>query len=447
MMKHLSLALILTGYVAVTASVASAGGSASTDSRPADAYWNQYRGPNGDGKSSAENLPVEFSETKNLRWKTAIDGEGWSSPAVWGNQVWLTTGREGGTVLYAICIDVDSGNAIHDIRVFDVAEPQRADPDINTHATPTPVVEEGRVYVHYGAYGTACLDTKTGRKLWERLDFSCDHINRPASSPVTDDDSIYLHFDGGDAQFAVALDKATGSTRWMAQRRKHPDLDAARRAQGYTEEEDEGANRKAFATPTIIEYQEKRQLISPSAQYAYAYDPDTGKELWHLQLPNRAINVACRPIYENGLLYLLAGAAGHLMAVRPSGTGDVTETHVDWTVKGNTVPAISSPLIVDDLLFMVSDAGHASCLEAKTGRQLWRKRLRAGGIHWSSPLYANGKIYFSGRKGVVSVVAAEPKFRLLAGNKLDASFHASPAVAGDALILRSFTHLYCFARP
>jgi len=440
---------MLLGCLAIATTVAVAGSSTAKNIPAADGYWNQYRGPNGDGTSPARTLPVEFSETKNLRWKTRIHSEGWSSPVVWGNQVWLTTGLADGTELFAVCVDLNSGDIIHDIKVFDVAEPQTEFENLNTHASPTPTIEDGRIYVHFGSYGTACLDAQTGKKLWERRDLNCNHLNRPGSSPIIDDDTIYLHFDGSDAQFEAALDKSNGRTRWLKQRRKAPDMEAEMRVQGYTEEDVEGGNQKAFATPAIIEYQGRRQLISPAAQYAYAYDPATGEELWHIRYPNVvwSFNGAYRPVFGNGLVYLLSGGNRHLLAVRPSGSGDVTETHVDWLVKGSTVPSVSSPLIVDDLLFIVSDAGLASCLEAKSGHRLWRKRLRAGGIHWSSPLYANGRIYFCGRKGVVSVVAAERKFRLLAENKLDDGFHASPAVADDALLLRSFTHLYCFAEP
>jgi len=539
MMKRLSLALVLLTCLAVTAAAVSAWSAATrgpgtTYVQRADNHWNQFRGPNGDGKSLAENVPVEFGETKNVRWKTPIHDEGWSSPVVWGNQVWLTTGRlegsgpiakkgkarsqkktGGGTAkkpevgkqelveamrakgmsdeeirewfaksqtkpgkkgiaasgqkkdtakpskrnggkleLFAVCVDLRTGKVIHDIKVFDVPEPQLENPGLNTHATPTPVVEEGRVYVSYGTYGTACLDTRTGKKLWERRDLNCDHRVRPGSSPIVDGDSIYLHLDGVDAQFVAALDKRTGGTRWIEKRKVDSDLGDTMRALGFSESDIEDTkkkkpndNRKSYATPTIIAYQGKRQLVSPAAEATFSYDPDTGAELWRVRHPGMGWNLACRPIFENGLVYSFTGISRHLMAVRPSGTGDVTETHVDWIAKGKNIPAIPSPLIVDDLMFLVTDEGFASCLEVKTGRRLWRNRLRAGGPHWASPVYADGNIYFTGKRGVVSVVAAAREFQLLAENKFDASFNASPAVAGDAIILRSLTDLYCIGEP
>ena len=412
-------------------------------------YWNQFRGPNGDGKSLAKNLPVEFSETKNVRWKTPIHSKGWSSPVVWGNQIWLTTGREDGSELFAICVDLESGEIIHDIKVFDVADPQKEYGGHNSHTTPTPVVEDGRVYVHFGTYGTACLDTKSGKKLWERRDLNCDHRVRPASSPIIDGDSLFLHFDGVDAQFVVALDKETGKTLWVRNREVESDFAATLRAGGVTDvdkvmKEKPNDHRKSYATPTIIEYQGHRQLISPAAEVTFSYDPKTGEELWRVRHEGWGWNAACRPIFEHGLVYFTTGFSKHLLAVRPSGTGDVTETHVAWSARRST-PSIPSSLIVDDLLFMVSDQGFASCLEAKTGREVWRERLGARGNHWPSPLYANGKIYFSGEKGIVSVIAAERDFKLLAENRFEAGFIASPAIAGDAIILRSLTHLYCVA--
>jgi outer membrane protein assembly factor BamB len=414
-------------------------------------YWNQFRGPSGDGKSDAKNLPVEFSETKNVRWKTPIHDEGWSSPVVWGNQIWLTTGREDGSELFAICVDLENGEVIHDIKVFDVADPQKAYGGLNSHATPTPIVEDGRVYVHFGTYGTACLNTISGEKLWERRDLNCDHRVRPASSPVIDGDSLFLHFDGVDVQFVAALDKNTGQTLWLQNREVDSDLGAALKAEGLSDadieevkKEKPNDNRKAYATPTIITYQGQRQLISPGAEVTFSYNPKTGEELWRVRHEGWGWNAACRPIFEHGLVYFTTGFSKHLLAVRPSGTGDVTETHIAWRARRNT-PSVPSPLIVDDLLFMASDQGYASCLEAKTGREVWKQRLSAGGNHWPSPLYAEGKIYFSGKKGIVSVIAAAREFKLLAENRLEASFIASPAIAGDAIILRSLTHLYCVA--
>ena len=420
----------------------------------AEKPWNQFRGPNGNGKTSATNLPVKFNETKNIRWKTPIHNQGWSSPVVWGNQIWLTTATEGGTELFAICVDLESGKIIHDIKVFDVAHPQLTMPQMNTHASPTPIVEEGRVYVHFGSYGTACLDTKTGKKLWERRDLNCDHRVRAGSSPIIDGDLLFLTYDGLDVKFIVALDKNSGKTVWIRNRdiesedvgtekvppaQKPEESNAIYKTELATGTKIEDTD-KAFATPTIIEHQGKKQLISPAVRVTFSYDPKTGEELWRVLHGPSGWNDACRPIYENQLVYLTIGIGKQLLAIDPSGTGDITDTHIVWNTK-KTVPKMPSPLIVDDLLFMIDDNGVASCLDAKTGDQIWRKRI--GGNYWASPFYADGRIYLANKDGDVTIIAASREYELLAKNHFDEPFNASPAVAGNALILRSLTHLYC----
>ena len=442
--------LLMAMSLAVVLAANADAGKQKPNARPSGkvSYWNQFRGPNGDGKSSARNLPVAFSETKNVRWKTAIHGKGYSSPVVWGNQVWLTTAHEDGSALFAICVDLQSGKIIHDIKVFDVARPQSAYSYLNSHASSTPVVEQGRIYVHFGSYGTACLDTTSGKKLWERRDFRCDHRVRPGSSPIVDDDSLFVAFDGVDRQFFVALDKRTGKTRWVRDRNVKSDWDATLRASGIdpqeVKKEKPGDNKKSYATARLIEHGGRRQLIAPAAEATISYEPATGKELWRVHHFG-GFNVACRPLFDHGLLYLFtSGLTGHFLAVRPTGTGDVTKSHVAWSTKRGT-PHIPSPIIVDELLFTVTEKGGiARCMEARTGKEVWRKRV--GGSHWASPLFAGDNIYFFSKEGRVSVISAGREFQLVAGNRLDASFVASPAVAGDALILRSQEHLYHVAR-
>jgi outer membrane protein assembly factor BamB len=223
--------------------------------------WYQFRGPHGDGNSLATNLPIEFSETKNVRWKTPIHDQGWSSPVVWGNQIWLTSGREDGKELFAICVDLQSGEAIYDIRVFDVADPSMEWSNQDPHACPTPFIEQGRVYVHYGSYGTACIDTESGEIIWKRQDLKCNHRVGPASSPIVADGTLFLQFDGVDVQYVAALDTATGDTLWTKPREVTSDLATLLRQQGLSERdikgtlvEKPGDNRRSYATPTLIEY-------------------------------------------------------------------------------------------------------------------------------------------------------------------------------------------------
>lgn len=425
---------------------------ASTVARENPGYWNQFRGPNGDGTSLAKNLPIEFSETKNLRWKTPIHGEGWSSPVVWDKQIWLTTGREDGSELFAVCVDLESGDVIHDIKVFDhietpIVKAYKSRSQMNSPASPTPVVERGRLYVHFGSQGTACLDTESGEKLWERRDLHCDQIQYGGSSPIVDQDSLFVAFDGIDEQFFVALDKKTGQTRWKQDRNVHTDWGATLEANGDSTEimaSKPNDNKKSFATAHIIEHNGRRQVVAPGGEAIMSYDPKTGEEFWRVHYLG-FYNVAARPLFEYGLLYVnVTGPRERLLVIRPDGSGDVTESHVVWSTERD-VPNIPSPIIIDGRLFMVSKNGAVRCLDAKTGEEVWRERL--GGYYWASPLYADGKLYFSGKDGKIRVIEASMSgLNVLATNRLNAQFNASPAVAGDAIILRSLTHLYCVAQ-
>ena len=389
--------------------------------------WPQFRGPHGTSRADGAKLPLAWSEHKNVAWKTAIHDKGWSSPVVWGDQIWLTTAKEDGKELFAVCVDRASGKVLHDIKVFDVEEPSELWRKFNSFASPTPAIEEGRVYVHFGTYGTACLDTETGKKLWQRRDLHCDHWRGPASSPVLSGDRLFLTFDGYDTQYVVALDKKTGETVWKKDR-----------AIDY--KTTNGDLKKAFGTPSVLTVEGKPQLVSPAAMATVAYDPKTGAELWKVY--HGGMNVTAPPQYGHGRVFLCSGDGGsRLLAVRPDGTGDLTAGHIDWTVKNkSSVPSRSSPVLVDDLLYMVNEGGIVSCLEAKTGKPIWQERV--GGKFWASPLYAGGRLYLFDEDGQGHVLAVGREGKKLATNKLDDGCRASPAVAGNALFVRTLTHLY-----
>lgn len=408
-MKSLLTVLLLTFTLPATA---------------AEKYWNQFRGPNGDGKSSATGVPAELGDGKNVVWKTKIHGKGWSSPVVWENQIWMQTATLDGKDLYALCVDAKTGKIVHDIRVFHVDSPKFCHPT-NSYASCTPYVEKGRVYVHFGAYGTACLDTESGKTIWQRRDFVSDDFRGPASSPIVHDGKLFVNFDGVDFQFVVALDKTTGKTVW----RKKRTIDYGT---------NNGDRKKAYGTPTIIKVNGREQLVSPAAVETISYDPKDGSELWRIR--HGGMNVGARPLFAHGMVYISAGSRDKsLVAVKPDGKGDVTSTHIVWG-KGRSVPKRASQIIVGDLFFMMADNGAASCLNAKTGEVYWTKRIQ--GAYWASPVYADGKIYCFSKEGKVPVFKAARKFELLATNQFDSGFNASPAFIGNAMILRTFTHLY-----
>jgi len=391
---------------------------------PAAENWPQFRGPGGAGRAEETRLPVRWSETENVRWKTSIHGKGWSSPVIWGDQIWLTTATPDGTALFAVCVERSSGKIVHDRKVFDIAMPSYCHP-FNSYASPTPVVEAGRVYVHFGSAGTACLDTATGKVLWTRQDFPCDHYRGPGSSPILYKDLLLVHFDGIDQQYVVALDKNMGMTVWKRSR----DIDY---------QTNNGDYKKAYATPTIIEVQGQTQLVSPGAAATFAYDPQTGQERWRVR--HGGMNVAAPPQFGRGKLFLCTGDGGlGLLAVRPDGRGDVTATHIDWTYRRG-VPSRCTPLLIDDLLYLVNERGIASCLEAATGHLVWQQRLE--GEFSASPIYAGGQMYFCSQDGKSFVMAVGRVARVLAINPLADGCMASPAVADGAIFVRTKTHLY-----
>lgn len=412
---------------------------------PAD-NWPEFRGPTGDGISAATGVPTEWSEDRNVRWKTAVHGKGWSSPVVWGDQVWVTTadeiprakkvpaprtaenmiGNAEQVTFFAVCVDRKTGTVTHDIKLAVEKDPAFCI-ETNSYASPTPVVEEGRVYAHFGSHGTWCVDTATGKVVWERRDLKCNHFRGPASSPILYKNLLVLILDGFDQQYVAALDKATGATVWRRDREIK-----------YTTEN--GDLKKAYATARVIDVNGKPQLVCPSAECTIAYDPLTGDELWRFHhLKRQTMNVAARPVAGHGLIYLVSGNPSQLMALKQGGSGLLSRNAVAWeTDKG--VPSQPSLLLVGDLLFMVSDAGIMTCLDAKSGKVHWSERVL--GDTSASPVLAGGNIYAADRGGKTSVVRAVKEFEPVATNVLDAGCMASPAVSGGALILRTKTHVY-----
>lgn len=396
--------------------------------------WPQFRGPNGDGHSAATGLPDKFGEGENVKWKTPIHGKAWSSPVIWGSQIWLSTATEDGTVLSAVCVDKESGKILRDDVLFRVASPQFCH-KFNSYASPTPVIEEGRVYISFGSPGTACLDTATGKKLWERTDFVCNHYRGAGSSPIVWENLLIMHFDGSDFQYVVALDKATGKTVWKVDRSvDFKDLGPDGKPEA------EGDWRKAYATPHVIERDGQPVLLSSGAKAHYAYDPRTGRELWRVE--ERAQHSAsARPVVGHGLAFFLTGfSKGQLLAVKLGGSGVLDEkAHIPWRLS-KAVANKPSLLLIGDLLFMVNDGGIASCIEAKTGEVVWSERV--GGNFSASPIFADGRIFACNEEGKVSTFAPTREFKLLAEGKFDDGFMASPAASGKALFLRSKTSLY-----
>ncbi|MEO2046353.1 MAG: PQQ-binding-like beta-propeller repeat protein [Pirellulales bacterium] len=401
--------------------------------------WLNFRGPGDSGRVDSSKPPVQWSEEKNVVWKTAIDGKAWSSPVVTGDQIFLTNAPEDGSSLSVVCIDKNFGEVRYKKRLATIPLPQYCHP-FNSYASPSPIVEKDRLYVSFGSPYNACLDTKTGNVLWERDDFVCNHFRGPGSSPFLYKDLLILHFDGSDQQYVVGLNKDTGETVWRTDRTvDYNDLDPET---GKIQRQ--GDWRKAFSTPIIAEVQGQDILISLGSMAIYGYDPTDGNELWRVDCA-KSHSGACRPVYAHGLVYAPTGAGAELWAIKPDGRGVVTNSHVAWKHKRTAVPRRSSILVLGDLIFMVSDSGVAACIDAQREKLLWKKRL--GGSFSASLVHANEKIYFFDQEGQATVIKASREYEVLAKNELDQGLMASPAISGDAMYLRTRTHLYRIEEP
>ncbi|HAM10100.1 MAG TPA: quinonprotein alcohol dehydrogenase, partial [Bacteroidales bacterium] len=364
--------------------------------------WSHFRGNNLNGISDSENLPVQWNEAQNILWKIPIAGKGWSSPVVWGEQVWLTTASPYGREMSGICLNSKTGREIFNIRLFEL-DKTYSKHDFNTYATPTPCIEQGFVYIHFGTSGTACLRTTDGSVVWKRTDLNCEHIQGPASSPVIYKNMLILHLEGSDIQYIVALDKTTGKTIWKTDRP----------AEVYDKLKPIG--KKAYITPIIINVKGRDLLISNGSAACIAYDILTGKEVWRVvQGEDSTISM---PVTENGIVYFYTGFVtpgegeqyAELLAVDPAGSGDVTSTHVKWRFKG-AVLQLLTPLIKDGLIYTVDTKNNLFCIDAATGKQVYTRRMTAK--YNSSPVYAGGNIYFTSVQGETTVIKEGRKLEI-----------------------------------
>jgi outer membrane protein assembly factor BamB len=403
------------------------------------ADWPDFRGPWCDGRAVAPGqtntigLPLHWSDSENVKWKTLIPFRGWSSPVILGSQIWLTTATLDGHDFFAICVDKDSGKILFNQRIFHCDTPEPLGNNLNCYASPSPVIEAGRVYVHFGSYGTACVDTATFNVIWKRDDLPCRHYRGPGSSPILYSNLLILTMDGIDVDYLVALDKTTGKTVWKTDRTADwDDLGADGKPMGG------GDFRKAFSTPIIIDTDGGRQMLTTGSKAIYSYDPETGRELWKVR--HGGYTPASRPLFDHGVAYVTTGnGKAEMLALLVDGHGDVTGSKVVWRFRHGP-PVQPSAVINDGLLFMVNDNGIASCVETATGAELWHERL--GGEFSASTLYADGCVYCFSRNGVATILKAGRAFEVLATNKIGTGFMASPAVSGRALYLRDKTALY-----
>lgn len=407
--------------------------------------WPEKDGPTRTGMAAAgqiAGLPLTWNEEtgENVAWKVFVEGKGHSTPVVGRGRVWFTSATEDGTRQTVYGIDALSGKVLHHKLLFENEDPEPLGNPMNTYASPTCVLEADALYAHFGTYGTARLDPATGEAVWQRRDIHCRHFRGPGSSPVVCGELLILTFDGIDRQFLIALDKRTGRTRWQTNRSTdYHDLGPDGLPIG------EGDYRKAFGTPGLVEVAGRMQLVSVGSRAAFGYDALTGEELW--TIPHDDYNAAIRPLFFEGLALVNTGSRdADLFGIRLDATtrGDITSTHVAWLRdKGNA--DLQSPVLTGGRLYMVTGTGVLYCLDARTGEELWGERL--GGSYVASPVGAGDRIYLCDTRGRSVVVRASGEFELLAESQLSEGMYATPAVAGGALYLRTFTHLYRIAAP
>jgi outer membrane protein assembly factor BamB len=386
--------------------------------------WPNYRGPDSNGISQAKNIPTEWDSITNIAWRIPIEGKGWSSPVIMDGQVWVTTATPEGTEFRAVCIGLESGKIIHNIIVFKEDTPLEIHP-LNSYASPAPVVEHGRAYMHFGTYGTACIDTGSGKILWSRRDINCDHEVGPGSSPAIYNDLLILTMDGTDVQYLQALNKKTGKTVW----KKYRGLDFSQL---------NFDQKKAFTTPVFKMVNGQELMFSAGPHAVMAYEPETGNQAWMVEY--EGFSASAQPVMNDEMIFVNTGfGKSSLVGIKFGGTGNQTDNAVKWINVRNT-QARSSPLLIDGLLYMINTGGQAMCLDPETGETIWMERI--GAQTSASPVYVEGKIYSFDQEGLCTIFKPGRNFRKIAENQLPEGIMASPAVIDGALVVRTKEALY-----
>jgi outer membrane protein assembly factor BamB len=400
--------------------------------RSQQSTWTHFRGDKLDGISSATSVPVHWNDSTNIRWKAAVEGKGWSSPVVYGDQVWITTARPGGKEMKAVCLDLASGKEVFDVQLFSPDSVQKKHA-VNTYGTPTCAIEKGFVYVTFGTYGTACVSTDNGETVWKRTDLNCDHVQGAGSSLLIYKNLLIVHCEGSDVQYIVALDKSTGRTVWRTDRPK----DIYDRLSWI--------GKKAYVTPIIINVRGKDLLISNGSAVCIAYDPGTGQEIWRfVQGTDSTISM---PFAENGKVFFYTSFVHppegkdycELIALNPEGKGEIEGTDILWRRK-SPVLQLLTPLIMDGLIYTVDSENNLLCLDAATGEAVYSRKMK--NKFNSSPVYAAGYIFFTSVKGETLVIKPGRELVTVAENMLPGEVFATPAVVGNSILLRTDKFLY-----
>ena len=393
--------------------------------------WPRFRGPTEDGHAKVKSIPLKWSATENVKWKVPVPGKGWSSPVLSDGRVYLTTAYAQGDnqdatgvkrELRVLCFDAENGKTVWDTKVFDQKASSRPIHQKNSHASPTPIIENGKVYVHFGHMGTACLDLK-GEIVWANKELAYNPVHGNGGTPIVVGDLLIFSADAGTDPFIVALYKKNGKVAWKKPRSETPQ-----------------SRKFSFSTPTLINMGGRSQIISPASGAVFSYDPKTGEELWSVNYGGWSV-IPKPGVYKNMIFVGTGYERAHLLGIRvdEKSKGNVTDSHIEWEIT-KRAPNTPSFMIVDDLLYFISDGGIATCVDPMTGEVIWQER--AAGPMSASPVHSNGKIYFLDEQGKSTVIKAGRKFEVLATNSINERTLASYAIGEGAIYIRSLNNLY-----
>lgn len=388
----------------------------------ANDYWPFWRGPGRQGLVKGRGYPDKWSDTENVLWKVEVPGLGNSSPIIWGDKIFLTTAYRNGERRSVLSFRRSDGKLLWEFFAPD-ANPEKAHPK-NGAASGTSATDGERVYAYFGNHGLMAVDY-TGNLIWHRPFAEMNAYHGTTCSPLLYKDRVIIYQDHRGSSvarsFVAAFDKSTGRTIWWKDRQENT----------------------GWGSPIAIRAGERDEIIVSSQKRVYAYDPNSGEELW--SCGGNLSEVIPTPVVGHDLLFCSSGRSGPTLAIRPGGAADVTETHVVWkSHKGS--PFVPSPLLYGDYLYMVNDMlGIATCYEAKTGKLMWQGRMgeaqREG--FSASPVGVEGKVFFMNDRGETFVLKAGSEFKLLHVNRLHARTIASPALVDGRWYIRTDRHLIC----
>lgn len=383
--------------------------------------WPGWRGPRGDGTSLEKNVPVRWSATENIVWKVPIPGKGHASPIVWNDRIFVVTAIEDQNQRVLLCLDRNTGKVVWQ-RVVLVAPLEKLH-RLNSRASSTPATDGEKVYVSFldrDKMFVAAYDFD-GNEVWSVRPGVFSSMHGYCSSPVLWKDKVLVNGDHDGPAYLVALKRATGETIWKTPRPNRT---------------------RSYCPPIVRTIDGRNQMILSGSLCVASYDPDTGKQHWIIDGPTEQFVASL--VYNGELLFMTCGFPDRFVqAIRPTGSGNVTKTHVAWQIEKDCA-YVPSPIAIGPYFLGVSDSGAATCYEAATGNILWRERL---GPHFSASLVAaNGLAYFLSDKGIMTIVKPGPKFEVAARNDIDEDMRASPAISGGKMFLRGVKNLYCIGK-